>query len=348
MTADRIAIAILAGGHGTRLWPLSRPGLPKQFVPILPEGSMLQATYARAGRIVDAGNILVIGNREHRQIYRDQLPEMPEDNLVLEPVGRGTAPCIAFTAELENERERFDVIVTIPADHVVPDPDEWVLAIQLAADHAAAKNELVSIASIPEIPETKFGYLVVGENVGGTDRNPINRVVRFVEKPEQTTLGSMLSRGQCLRNMGMIAFRPAVMLEELEKHLPAVHEEFVKAKTSAFDLRSIDEAYAAIQKASIDESVLHLSSNHVAISSRIRSIDAGDFASIGSALESDDDGNAFKGDTITINAKSNTIISDSTTIAVVGIDDHIVVVDGDTVLVCPKDQSQRIRDAADQ
>ncbi|MFV1980035.1 MAG: sugar phosphate nucleotidyltransferase, partial [Rhodothermia bacterium] len=197
------------------MWPLSKPQRPKQFVPILAEGSMLQATFSRARRVVDASDILIIGNREHRQLYLEQLPDLSPENLILEPERRGTAPCIAFAAALEAWKGRFGVMVTVPSDHIIPDPDDWVAALRVASKYAAMNDELVSIASIPDAPEVKFGYLITGNRVGGTQRNPVSRVVSFVEKPELQTLKSLLAGGRCLRNMGMIAFKPHVVLAEL-------------------------------------------------------------------------------------------------------------------------------------
>lgn len=348
MTPERTAIAILAGGHGTRLWPLSTSQRPKQFVPLLPEGSMLQATFSRARRMVEVRDILVIGNREHRQLYLEQLPELLEGNLILEPVGLGTAPCIALVATLEAWKGRFDVLVTVPADHVIDDPDEWTAALGTGSAHAASSDALVSIASIPELLETKFGYLVTGDRVGGTKKNPVNRVVRFVEKPDRATLETLLSAGQCLRHMGMIAFKPRVMLEELARYAPKILGPLEVAREGGFDDGVVDDAYSSMPNASIDVSLLQRTNRLLAVSSRIRSIDGGDFTSLAAILESDTYGNKIKGRSIMIDSTSNIVFSGDATVAGVGIRDLLIVVDEDTVLVCPKDQSQRVKELADR
>jgi len=348
VTSERTAIAILAGGHGTRLWPLSTPQRPKQFVPVLPEGSMLQASFARARRVVDARDILIVGSHEHRQLYLEQLPELPEENLILEPESRGTAACIALTAALEAWRARFHVIVTVPADHVVDDPEDWAAALREGSAYAGSTDELVSIASIPEFPSTKFGYLITGDRVGGTKLNPVNRVIKFVEKPDRQTLESLLSTGQCLRNMGMIAFKPSVLLAELARHAPEIIKSLDLARDQDFDDNSLDAAYSSMPRASIDVSLLQRTNRLSAVSSRIRSIDGGDFISLAGILESDVHGNKIKGQAIMIDSTSNIVFSGDATVAGVGIRDLVIVVDRDTVLVCPKDQSQRIKELADQ
>lgn len=348
MSAKRTAIAILAGGHGTRLWPLSTAQRPKQFAPILADGSMLQATFARASKMVEVADILILGSREHRDLYREQLPDLPEENLILEPQGRGTAPCIAFAAALEVSRGRFDVMVTVPADHIIADPGDWIAALEVAAEHAASNDQLVSIGSIPKAPEVKFGYLVTRERVGGTDSIPVLGVEQFAEKPDLGTLESLLSGGRCLRNMGMIAFKPDVLLDELAKFAPEIVDPLEQASAAGYDDDSIDKAYSAMPNTSIDVSVLQQTDRLSAVASRIDSIDAGDFSSIGEILDVDEHGNRATGKTVIIDSTSNTVFSDDTVVAAVGVHDLVVVVTGETVLVCPKDQSQRTKEAADR
>lgn len=345
---SRTAIAILAGGHGLRLWPLSRPERPKQFVPIFPEGSVLQSTFAWARRLRDPADILVVGNREHRHLYLEQLPELDEQNLILEPDVLGTAPCIGLTAALEAGRDRFDVIVTIPVDHVVVDFDEWAAVIETAGTHAAEHEHLVSIGAKPQAPDTKFGYIVVSDRVGGTDRHPISNVVRFVEKPDRQTLESLIASGRCLRNLGMVAFRPEILLEELQAHVPAIGIELLRAGEHGFEEASIERAYASMPNISIDVALLQETDRLVAATSGIRSIDAGDFASLGEALEADEDGNAVRGKAAAIDAASNTVLSEEAFVAVLGVRDLVIVVDDKTILVCPKDKTQRIREASKQ
>ena len=342
MAKDRTAIAILAGGRGTRLWPLSRPDRPKQFVPILPDGSMLQATFARARRIVGPEGILVVGNREHAHLYREQLPDLPPENLILEPTGLGTGPCVGLTASIEDTRGRFDVVVTVPADHVILEPDEWIAAIETAAGFAAENDRLVSVAALPDGPQVKFGYLQIGDRIGGTDRNPVFEGIRFVEKPDQTLLEEMLAAGTCLRNMGTLAFRPGSLLRDLTEHLPDVASALAQAAKHDHSDGSLDAAYSTISDSSIDRALLQKVGGLAVVAAKIDSIDAGDFASIGQALETDERGNAIRGDAIMVDSSSNTVVSEHATVAVVGAEDLVVVVDGDTVLVCPKDETQRI------
>lgn len=346
MSLERTAIAILAGGYGTRLWPLSTRERPKQFAPILPEGSVLQETYGRARRIAQPDQILIVGNREHADLYRTQLPELPVENLILEPAASNTAPAVGLTAALESSRDRFEVVVSIPVDHFVTNAGEWETAVAEAATYARHNDEIVSIAAVPSHPEVKFGYLVVGDRGGGSDRHPISRVRRFVEKPDRETLAEMMAEGTCLRNMGMIAFRPGIMLDELALHVPAIAEPLSEACAMGMTESSIDAAYASMPKVSIDAALLQSSERLVAIASAIESVDTGDFATLGQVLDSDKDGNRIRGRVVSIDSTGNTVVADEATVAVVGVRDLVIIVDNDTVLVCPKDSTQRIREAA--
>ena len=309
---------------------------------------MLQDTYARVRTMVDAGNILVVGSRDHEQLYKEQLPDLPESNLLLEPEGLGTAPAIALTASREARRGKFDVLLTIPADHLIPEPDEWVAALQVAAKHAAKHDVVVAIGSIPLAPEIKFGYIVTGDRIGGTDKNPVCLAERFVEKPEREAIEEMLAEGHCLRNMGMLAFKPSVMVEEFATHLPEIHNTFEETARDGFGDDSIALAYSKITRASIDVALLQRSDRLAAVESTIKSIDTGDFASLGRILSTDVNGNAISGAAVLIDSHRNTIVGGDATIAAVGVDDLVIVVDGDTILICPKDQSQRIKEAADK
>ncbi|MGD8414686.1 MAG: hypothetical protein PVF33_10655, partial [Candidatus Latescibacterota bacterium] len=164
--------------------------------------------------------------------------------------------------------------------------------------------------------------------------------------PDSDTLATMLAEGSCLRNMGMVAFKPGTMLAELSAHLPAVADPLSEAQKCGMQKTAIEEAYASMPKASIDTALLQKSERLVAVASAIESVDTGDFATLGDILTTDENGNSTRGETVSIDATGNTIVADDTAVAVVGAKDLVIVVDGDTILVCPKDSTQRIREAA--
>jgi mannose-1-phosphate guanylyltransferase len=268
------------------------------------------------------------------------------ENLLLEPIGRGTAAGIAYAAAKELSEKNFDVLVTIPADHIIPDVDEWCLAVEAATTFAAEQDHIVCVGVIPEVLTSKFGYILSGERVGGTAESPLFRVAQFVEKPAPDRLEAMAERADLLRNVGMIAFKPSVMMSEIRQILPDVGEAFDIACASGFEETVVDSVYAQIQSTSIDSALLQVTDRLAVIRGGFQPVDAGDFASLGEVLVQDENGNAVFGKTVTVDAHSNTVVSDGATVALVGIEDHIVVVEGATVLVCPKDQSQRIREVA--
>jgi mannose-1-phosphate guanylyltransferase/mannose-6-phosphate isomerase len=346
MLDSGVAIAILAGGRGTRLWPLSTAKRPKQFAAILPDGSMLQATFARARRIAEPHQILVVGSRGHRHLYLEQLPELLEDNLILEPAGRGTAAAVVLTAAQESTRSRFQVVVSAPADHVIPDPEPWLSAVEAAAMHALSSRQLVSVGSFGDVLETKFGYLQTGGRVGGSETNPIYDALRFEEKPDDANLRKLAEQGNWVRNLGLIAFRPEVMMEEARRHHPELHDRMASAAAAGLADDVLGPAYDDVTPISIDEAILQHSDRLAVVSTRIRPIDAGDFATLDAVLDHDANANASVGPAITVDSSSNTIVANGAKVVLVGVSDLVVVVEDNTVLVCPKDQTQRIREVA--
>lgn len=344
---ERTAIAILAGGYGTRLWPLSRRDFPKQFVPIINGVSMLRATFERAASVVGNDAVLVVGDMGHAALYREQLPEIPPQNLILEPVGRGTATCIALTAAVELKRDRFDTVVTIPVDHIILDLQPWIEATRAAVQRASDSDELVVVGANPVPGESKFGYIVAGDVVSPSATAPVRSVLRFVEKPHPAELEALLVSNLCFRNMGMLAFKPDVLLSQISKHLPAMNKAIEMAASRMWAPEALRLAYESIQSASIDNSVLALSDKVSVAIGPIASIDAGDFASIGMVLDHDESHNAASGDTIVVDSTGNTIFTEDATVAVVGVKDLVIIVREDVIMICPKDQTQRINEIAE-
>lgn len=334
-------IAILAGGQGTRLWPLSTAERPKQFVSLFEGRSMLQVTFDRVASMVGPESVLVVGDSLHQSLYLEQLPDLPEANLILEPKGRGTAAAVALTSVVCGRVHPGLPVATIPSDHIIPDPDEWVSSILTALRFARSSDHLVCLGAPPPVAGKKFGYIVAQRAIGGTEQHPVLAVERFVEKPDAETLAALISDGNCYRNMGVVAFRPDVLATEMLAHLPEVYRPLSAAPSDSDS--ALAKAYDDVPVQSIDEAVLQRSTSVAVTIGRMESIDAGDFVTLGDALGRDEDGNATSGQIVAVDASDNTVFADDVTVALVGVSGLVVVVEGNRVLVCPADESQQIK-----
>ncbi|MGA7304674.1 MAG: hypothetical protein WBW88_07350, partial [Rhodothermales bacterium] len=204
---------------------------------------------------------------------------------------------------------------------------------------------VVCLGATPRPGETKFGYVIAGETIGGSQSHPVKMVRQFHENPDAATLEDLLSRGSCLRTMGTLMFQPRVLASEMERLAPAIYS---RISESANDSpATLKRAYAEVPTGSIDEFVLQRSERLAVVSGRIESTDAGDFASLGDAVGRDDRGNASTGRVISVDSSNNTVFSDNATVALVGVSGLVVVVEGDRILVCPAEESQRIKEISE-
>lgn len=242
---------ILAGGRGTRFWPLSRRSRPKQCLALTGERSLLQETVDRVLPLVPAERVLVLTSPDMAGLVASQLPELPAENLLVEPSGRGTAPCLGWAAVEVARRGGPDAVaIALPADQLVQDPDALLAALRVGADAAERTGSLVTLGITPTRPETGFGYLELGEALGEALGGPRpSRVARFVEKPDAATAARYLAGGRHLWNAGIFLFRADAMLAAFRRHLPRSAEvldavarqpELIRARWTELDATSID------------------------------------------------------------------------------------------------------------
>lgn len=335
---------IMAGGSGTRLWPLSRELYPKQFLAI--EGSeqtMLQNTLARLSGLTDA-RPLVICNEAHRFLVAEQLRQRDalDRNILLEPVGRNTAPAIALAA-LHAVRDGADpLLLVLAADHVIRDVDAFQQAIRTALPQAE-EGALVAFGIVATAPETGYGYIRRGDGVG----EGCFRIAAFVEKPDRATAEQYLASGQYDWNSGLFLFRASRYLEELSQHRPdilaACRAALVTPKADMDFLRVDDAAFRACPDDSIDYAVMEKTARAVVVPMAAGWNDVGAFASLWDVLPKDDAGNATRGDVLSHDSQGNLLLAENTLIATVGLRDTVVVQTKDAVLVAPRDRAQEVK-----
>lgn len=331
---------LLSGGSGTRLWPLSREAYPKQFLPLAGEDTMVQATWLRVAPIAGAAPI-VVANEEHRFLVAEQLREIgaPTPAIVLEPAGRNTAPAIAAAALQARENGDDPLLLVLPSDHVVRDAEGFRKAV-LAAAQAAEDGALVTFGIVPDAPETGFGYIQADAGEG------IRKVLRFIEKPDAVTAQEYLDAGDYYWNSGMFLFRASRYLEELRKFradiLDAVKQAFAAAKRDGDFIRLDKAAFAASPSDSIDYAVMEKTDAAMVLPVDIGWNDVGSWSALWQVSEQDGDGNAHHGDVIAVDSR-NSYAYGQRLVALVGVDNLVVVETDDAVLVAAKDKVQEVK-----
>ncbi len=332
---------ILSGGSGTRLWPLSREAYPKQFLPLAGEDSMLQATWRRVAPLASAAPLLV-ANEEHRFMVAEQLRQAgcTPAAILLEPVGRNTAPAIAVAALQATMQGDDPLLLVLPSDHVIAHAEAFRLAVQAAAP-AARDGKLVTFGIVPTGPETGYGYIRAAAGEG------VRAVAQFVEKPDATTAAGYVASGDYFWNSGMFLFRASVYLAELERHQPAMLagcRAALAAATRDADFVRLDKAaFAACPSDSIDYAVMEKTADAAVLPIAVGWNDVGSWSALWDVAEQDGDGNAHHGDVLAQDCRNTLAWGNGRLLALLGLEDVVVVDTADAVLVAHKDRVQDVK-----
>jgi mannose-1-phosphate guanylyltransferase/mannose-6-phosphate isomerase len=334
---------ILSGGAGTRLWPLSRELYPKQLLPLVGPHTMLQETVRRLEGL-EVTTPIVVANEAHRFLVAEQLRTIPcaPRAIVLEPVGRNTAPAIALAAHAALAADEGDsLLLVLPADHVIADVAAFHAGIDLAMA-AAREGALATFGIVPDAPETGFGYVRRGALQGGA-----YRIAQFVEKPDLARAQSFLDSGEYYWNSGMFLFRARRYLEELEQYAPdiaSVCRSAFAGATRDLDFTRVDAAtFQGCRSESIDYAVMEQTAAAVVVPLDAGWSDVGSWAALHAASVQDGSGNTVRGDVITEDTHDSFVYSESRLVATVGLRDHVVVETKDAVLVAPRDRVQDVK-----
>jgi mannose-1-phosphate guanylyltransferase/mannose-1-phosphate guanylyltransferase/mannose-6-phosphate isomerase len=336
---------ILAGGSGVRLWPLSRPWHPKPFVRLAGEKTLLQAT---ADRLADPQRFaapLVICNKTHRFLVAEQLHRTggAPQAIVLEPAPRNTAPAACTAALLLADADPAALLMLAPSDHFIHDGAGLLSAIDRAAE-AAAKGWIVTFGARPERPETGYGYIQQGEALD--DCSGCFRISRFVEKPDLATAQEYLASGQFAWNSGMFLLSAGCLIEEMERHEPAIVHACRRALRNATAdedfLRLEPTAFKELPNLAFDRAVMERSDRGAVVPIDIGWSDIGSWDALYHLAEKDEDGNALSGPVVALDSRNTYLHSDAMAIAALGLDGMAVVATADALLVCPRNRSQDV------
>lgn len=335
---------IMAGGSGSRLWPLSRSHYPKQFLPLLGDATMLQQT---AQRVAGSSAPLVICGEEHRFIVAEQLRAAGQlhGGIILEPEGKNTAPAIALAAIEAIRQEPDAVLLVLAADHSIKQPDLFIKAAQ-KAEPLARQGKLVTFGIIPNQPHTGYGYIRGGQE--SEELNGAFAVAEFVEKPDQETAERYLNSGEYYWNSGIFMFKAQRYLEELEEYRPDILEKCQQAmqstcKDSDF-IRPDPEIFKQCPDDSIDYAVMEKTREAVVLPIDCGWSDVGSWSALWEISEKDESGNSCTGDTLSVDSRNCFIHSDSKVIATVGVENLIIVESDDAIMVADQSSVQQVKD----
>jgi len=354
---DRFVI-IMAGGRGERFWPLSREKMPKQLIKLLGDKSFLQQAVERVLPLVPAKNIFIITNEAQAAEVRKQLPKLPKENVVAEPVGRDTCAAVTLGAALVGARSTTGVMAVLPADHVIPEEKKFQQVLSDAFDLAARGQAVITIGIKPTEPATGYGYIHTGMELptppgAKKTKTVFFKAERFVEKPHFDKALEYLNSGQYRWNAGMFIWSFVTITEGLQKHQPEMYaacQRWFKVANNAPKLAKVlAKEYPEIKKISIDYALMEHAQNVIVADGSFEWDDLGAWPALARHLKSDAEGNCAVGDFIHVDAARN-IIYDArskdrrTPIAVVGLRDSILVQTDDAVLLAHKSQAQKVKE----
>lgn len=345
---------IMAGGSGTRFWPLSRHLFPKQLLRIGGEHTLIQQTMRRVIGCAPAANVLISTNAAQADLIRAQLVDWKKDltnGFLLEPEGRNTAPAIALAAIEVLARDPDGLMLVVPADHVVTGQRDFEAAVQLAAQ-LATDGYLVTFGIKPIRPETGYGYIKPKDKALLGTRGKLRgyRIQKFVEKPNATKAAQYLKAGDYFWNSGMFVWRAATILEEIGVHQPAIAasmDRIRKLKMERATKQSIDDVYRQIRPVSIDNGVMERSSKAAVVPVMFKWSDVGSWGSLDEVAEKNKAGNVVIGRVVDLESTRSIVYADRRVVATIGLQDMVVVDTPDATLVCPKSRAQDVKKIVD-
>lgn len=333
---------ILAGGTGTRLWPLSTEEKPKQFHALVSDKTMLQEAFERAS-FLPAKNIYIATNKKYLHFVEKQLPQISKENILIEPTLRDTATCIGFAAAIINKRDPESVMAVIYADHMVKDKEEFARKLKTAKKIALRDHTLNIVEVEAREPNTNFGYVKIGPEIEKIDGNPIRSFEKFTEKPDLATAKKYVKSGNYLWNTGYYVWRTKDILKKYKKHLPDTYARLIKMQSST---KTIANEYPKCQKISIDYAIMEkLFPNEVRIlPAKLGWSDIGTWETLFKELHNSTP-NIKKGKIQSVNSEGNLIYNyvKSQKINLLGIKDFAVINTGKNILICPLEQSHDVK-----
>lgn len=345
---------ILAGGGGTRLWPLSRRERPKQFLTEFETTgsgrSLIAETAARLGPVIPAARLWVVAGRRHVDPIRTHLPELPRAHLVVEPAAKNTAPAIGLACAAIAAEDPAAIVAVLPSDHAIHKPERLRALLTAAGTLAAERKMLVTLGIVPDRPATGYGYIEQGDPLGRVVSAEAFRVKRFVEKPDAARAAQMLASGNFLWNSGMFIWRAADLLEEIARFLPELGKglkDYAAASAAKRD-EVAERVFATAPSISIDYAIMEKSDRVAVLPADMGWDDIGSFRSLSRVNPDASGGSAKAKDLVAVDSKANLVHAPGKTVALIGIEDLIVVDTGDALLIARRDRAEDVKKVVDE
>jgi mannose-1-phosphate guanylyltransferase len=343
MNTNNTYVIIMAGGVGSRFWPYSRKAHPKQFLDVLGVGkSLLQLTYHRFIKLCPKENIYIVSNDLYYALIKDQLPDLTDDQILLEPNQRNTAPCIAYASYKIASKNPEAITVVTPADHAVFMEDEFVQTCETAVDFVEADNQLITIGIKPSRPETGYGYIQFKESEG-----PVKKVKTFTEKPQLELAKAFFESGDFVWNAGIFIWKVKSIISSFEKFLPEIAETFSAISGQYYTVDEKDKiawAYARTKSISIDYGVMEKADNVHVVLGDFGWSDLGSWSSLHEYHDKDSNGNVVDGNAMLYESSECIIRSPGEKLVVVqGLEGYLVADCDDVLMICNKDDEKKIR-----
>ena len=344
---------IMAGGRGTRFWPRSREKKPKHLLDIISSRTIIQETVDRIKPLIDPENILVVTGRKHAKELIKQLPEVPARNIIIEPVGRNTAACIGLAALHIQKKAKNDIMVVLPSDHAIGNPDQYRAVISAAARAAAKENALVTIGIQPDGPHTGFGYLEGGSCAGEIAGQEIFQVKSIREKPDVRKAKAFVKSGNFFWNSGMFVWKTSVILSEIKSYLPDLHAGLMTIKEALgkpTEAKTVEKIYRKLASISIDYGVMEKAKHVFVLPAEFGWSDVGSWDALWDISAKDANGNASSSGAAIIfeDMKDSLVCGTNKLVALVGMKDVIVVDTKDALLICKRGRSQDVKKIVDR
>ena len=336
---------IMAGGKGTRFWPLSTEENPKQFLNLVGNESMIQMTVNRLKEIIPMERIFVITDRKYEQLVNEHLVELPSENIIIEPVGMNTAPCIALSAMLIDKKFPNSTLAVLPSDHLIENEELFRTTLQ-AADLYVEMNQQAIVTLGMEVtrPEVGYGYIKYEDELNSLYDLSIRKVDKFVEKPDVKTAKHYMDEGCYLWNGGMFIWKTTNIIELTKQHLTSTYEllnEIATSETEQFE-QKLYELYPQVESISVDYGIMEKAEEICVIPSSFGWDDIGSWLSLERYRETDDHNNILDGDIKALSSKGNIIVSKTKPMVLCGVEDLILVETDEVVMVMKKEEVGRI------